>query len=387
MKSILVGQASQAVKACSLAALLGCPLQAQLMPARQDEMVWDGAKVVLSHSSTHTFRVYSPGEGPIQEFKAPDSSWDLHYLDGTAYCVAKEPYGTKPDTRVLWMSTNLRNWNRYGSFQDKEAHLIHCYPLADHLFFMIALPSKPFRQGRTVSPFAVGKLNEAGNIEIKELTNLGFPQAILQKIPAKAGETQERFALRPAYEYLHAAILSPTPFVRVDEGFILTADHVGLFWLFDSKGRLRKRIRLFSSVTEERLADRDTLEHAVLGFQPRGDGQVLIASRTESAFLHAREKYPRDESLETMGKADVQKENARQEQKSLAAYPELKWWLLNPEDGSLSEAEPPLKVKDHFDDVAELAKFKYRFIPNGNLRFGEEDPPLPSPTRLEGRTK
>lgn len=365
------------------ALLLGLPLlsiglRAQIVPARQDEMTWDGPRVVVSHRETRTFRFHAPGQGSPTELRAPESSWDLHFREGAAFCLRKEAEGARQDARVLLMSTNLQAWTRYGSFQDKEAHLLHCYPLDDHRFFLVALPSKPFRLGNKVSPFAIGRMNQGGNIETLELTNLGFPKPLLVKTRA------DRFALDPAYEYLHTAILHPSPFVPLRDGFALVADQVGVFWIFDGKGRMRKRIKLYNSVSEERLAQRDSLEQAVLGCQPREDGQILIASRTEEAVLNARRQFPRDESLEAFRDPEARKEAARQEQKSLEAFPELKWHLLDPDAGTVNPCDPPLKVKDHFDEVSEISRFKFRFLPNGNLRFGDEDP---APASRDSKTR
>lgn len=352
-----------------LGSVLAVAANAQIVPAPRMESVWDGGRVIVCASRSRVLYDFAQGEITPRQLKAPEGSLGLTYGNNAAWVVLKEPRAGSKYSWVVYFSPSLQGWARYAGIQDRSARVTHCYPLDGGLFLLISTPGNPFVLGKQAGPIALGHVNSVGEIEVTSLIDLGIDGGLLEVVKPK-GEAAS-FRLRPGLAYLYDLLLADAPFVRLVDGFALVADRSGLFWVFSGKGRLRRHLRLFPSVTDERLRKISELEHAILGFQPTDDGRILVGSRSETAVLNALLKFPRDESIEGLRNAGVVKENNRQEQASVEAYPALQWWSVDPAGGTITQVDPPLKVRDSFDNPEQINNFTFSFLPSGNLLFGD----------------
>lgn len=344
-------------------------IQAQVVPAPRREGVWDGSHVVVCDARARRIYDFAQDGMPPRVLEAPEGAQGLTYGHGAGWMLRRD---SRPDARQAWMlytSPGLRAWTPYAALQDRNARTLRCHPLEGGRFLLISTPAAPYRLGRRVGPIAIAAVNGSGELEVQELVDLGIEGGIL--------ETQRRpgapagFQLRASLDHLADLFFANAPFVRLSEGFALVADRSGLVWSFTARGRLRRVLRLFPSVNDERLRSLDTLEHAVLGFQPTQDDRILMATRSETAVLNAMVKFPRNETLEGWQRPEVQKENQRQEQASVEAYPALEWWSVDCGAGTVTRVDPPLKVRETFDSPAQINQFTFAFLPSGNLLFSD----------------
>ncbi|HJW34120.1 MAG TPA: hypothetical protein VJ505_12195 [Holophagaceae bacterium] len=344
----------------------GSLLQAQLVPLPRVEQRWEGGTVITSRLRERSFTISSPDKRTI--IKAPPDATDLHWAEGGAWCLRKIN-----GDRDLYFTADGKSWDLFSHFNVGDARVVHCLPLGGDRFFLIAIPSKPFVLGLAMSPLALGRFNKDHGIKIEGLVDLGL--GLVQRIPnSKDAKAAPAVSMRGLAKAAFPVIFSDSSFIPLPEGFALLSDQAGIFWIFDDRGALKREVRLFKSVTNERIKEWDKIEHAVLGCQATSQGTILIASRPEDAVLLAREGFPRDETIETFKDPAQRARIERLENDSLRAYPELEWWTLDPAEGRIWPTPAPQNTQSRFMSRDQVAAFQFRFLPNGNLVFTDEDP-------------
>jgi hypothetical protein len=335
------------------------------------ESVWDGSHVMICDPHGDALYDFAKGYKPLRVLKAPTDSHGITFGNGAAWVIKKE---VRPGAKPVWAlfsSTNFQSWIRYAGIQDKGARTLHCFPLEEGEFLLFSTPGNPYRLGKHASPIAIGSSNQSGEIQTKSFLDLGLGEEVLEARKIPDGESAAPFRVKSKFNSLLPLLFSEAPFVKLPTGFALVSDHPGLIFVFGPRGQFKRMIRLFPSLTDDRLRNLETLEHAILGFQPTDDGRILVASRSEEAVLNARIRFPRDNSLDAYKNPESAKENARQEKLSVEAYPALVWWSVDPSTGQVTSVEPPLKVSGHFNSPEQISAFRFSILPSGNLLFGD----------------
>lgn len=337
-------------------------------PKPRVEQRWEAGTLITTRHRERSFTRTSQG---IQTtFKAPANTVDLHWADGQAWCLRKID-----GVRDLFHSVDGKAWTLFAHFNIGGARVVRCLPLGNDRFFMIAIPAMPFVQGISMSPFAIGRFDPDHGIRVQSLVDLGL--GLVQRIPQDPKATP-RVQISGLAVVAFPIIFSDTPFIPLPDGFALLSDQAGIFWIFDERGSLKREVRLFRGITNERLKE-GTLEHAVLGCQPTSQGTILIASRHEDAVLQAQVLFHREDTLETFRDPVLRAHNERLEDESVRAYPELEWWTFDPSEGRIWPTAAPRATPTRFLNREHLSAFQFRFLPDGNLAFGDEDPdPRPS---------
>ena len=352
---------------CGLFVMLGSSLlNAQLVPLPRVEQRWEGGTVITTRLRERSFTIASPDKRTI--IKAPPDATDLHWAEGGAWCLRKIN-----GDRDLYFTQDGKAWDLFSRFNVGDAKVVHCLPLGGDRFFMISIPTKPFVLGLVMSPLAVGRFSKDHGIRVEGLVDLGL--GLVQRIPiSKDPKSTPIVSMRGLARAAFPVIFSDSSFIPLPDGFALLSDQAGIFWIFDERGALKREVRLFKSITNEKLKEWDKIEHAVLGCQPTSQGTILIASRPEDAVLLAREGFPRDETLEMFKDPAQRARIERLENDSLRAYPELEWWTLDPAEGRIWSTPSPQNTQSRFMSRDQVAAFQFRFLPNGNLVFTDEDP-------------
>jgi hypothetical protein len=358
----------------TLGLALSVPLASQAAPSRRYACVWDGPRVVIALQDE--VQVHAPDPRDSRKLGAPDGASGLVYSQGAAWCLVRERHRSGPSTPgVLMRSSNLKTWARHASMADKSAHIMKVLPLEAGRFFLVATEASPFKLGKQASPFAIGTLNQVSEIEVRELVNLDLKGPLVVPTRDRAGEPGP-YSLKKGLEYLYGPIHSASsPFVYTDRGFLLASLQTGTFWSFDWKGRFLRRIRLFDEMTDERMAKRSDIEHAVLGVQPQEDGTLVVASRSKDAVFEAPRRFPLDDSLEGFKSEQIRAENAKAAEARLKAYPGIHWWLVDVEEGKVTPTDAPLHLPASLEDAEDLSAFAFRMLPDGNLWAGGTEPP------------
>ncbi|MDR3683867.1 MAG: hypothetical protein P4L11_09065, partial [Geothrix sp.] len=138
-----------------------------------------------------------------------------------------------------------------------------------------------------------------------------------------------------------AALKGGLPAVESDEGLVLINRHYGLFWVFDEKGRFRRRIQLFDQGSDDELCQIDSYwrhERAVLGCQPLRDGALLVATRSLGAVLFARKDLP---LLDEQGQPEKPGFFQARQKWSWWDRPAIVWWEVDPNSGTASQIVAP----------------------------------------------
>lgn len=355
------------LRSCLLAALAVAPARAQLQNKPQDWMTWDGSKVVFARADSAARGLqaesFSRGRFQLAELKAPDGTLRLDYKDQAAWASVRGK--SDPNHTVLMRSPDFKSWATHATYRGEHGRAVALYHLDGSRYLLVAGPGG-FRQGDRYSPLAVGTINPEGYVGLAHLLDLGLREPLLLP-PAKGGvqpgppEWNRKYASLTLLQLLY-------PLIRYPGGLALVARRPGYIWLLDDKsGSVKRLIKLYPGVKEERLGPPQHLDWAILGCQPRPNGHLLLASREEDAVLNAQATYPTNKTLQALGDAWQQEQNANQDTANLRRWPRILWWDLNPEDGELQPENPPVNVPGEILDIQIFHAFRFRFQADGNL--------------------
>lgn len=348
--------------------LCALSLSAQVQNKHQDWMTWDGNRVAVVqyyHSSVlHIESMERQGSSAI-EFKAPEGSYSMEYKDNAAWASVKGN-SNNPQTTHLFRSLDLKVWEVNATYKGEHGRANAIHHLDGKRYFLVSGPSGFYLKNR-YSPYAIAEINEKGFLDLAELVDLDLKQPLILPAPSSGADSKPKGDFNPKYSAL-LGMLIVNPMIRYPGGMALVARRPGYIWLFDDRtGALKRLVRLFPGVSEEKLGPPHRLEWAILGCQPRPNGHLLIASRDEEAVLTAMDAYPTQKNLKYLEDEVQQKANHEQDQASLNRWPAIRWWDMDPATGTLSEEQPPQNVPDRIWDLQVFHNFRFRFKPDGNL--------------------
>jgi hypothetical protein len=347
-------------------AILATLAHAQVMPPPQPYMLWrDGKAMVFEtgEGGLPIVRVEGPGQRADQ-ISLPDWAKHPDFADGSYWATRLER--RTGETRVnLYQSDDARAWHWAGVWSNKFGILHRLVPLFGGKFLAIAATT--FQRDQDRSPFAILTTGNDGTLAIEGLVPLG-----LEKIPMPAPMTKvgPELLTKTDPTWIANFLALGTTMVRYPDGIVICAQRPGYFWILDDgSSRLKVRlVRLYDSLSEEKLRASHGLGFAVLGVQPRPNGHLLVAARTEAAVLDgAAEELPASKGWND----EVDPASFEKRAKAFRRHPELVWWDLDPKSGTWTADPGPQGVPDRFSDPAEVAGFTWRFKGDGNLLIGQ----------------
>ena len=254
---------------------------------------------------------------------------------------------------------------------------------------------------RRADPLAVARNNGHGKLVIRETEDVDFgAPTFVWGQPGKvvsADEAQSYNFNRPRWMHnpklLGALDTVLGPFahpIRVASHIVLVGRHLGIFIVVNSRtGKVQRMGRLFGDLPEDAMTTPEAYEYGVLGVQPRPDGHLLIASRSEEAVTQSRTWKPdlpppepvRLSASEAFGKSAEDQSDLLEEKQDAADrarisearearlrhFPDLVWWDFDPDTGTFRRERPPEGVPERFPSTAALRAFAFSFKPDGNL--------------------
>ncbi|MBI4914084.1 MAG: hypothetical protein HY823_15240 [Acidobacteria bacterium] len=243
--------------------------------------------------------------------------------------------------------------------------LLFFYPLSDTRFLLVDRSAQGFEFEGQRHLFVLASLDDKGSLTIRGPLDLGFSEPSFQR---KFVDGRRQWVPNPKALWQFSA-LSHAPFFTVGDEPVLGFFSTGIYLVLDGQGRRLKTLRLFPGLDDDRIADHDSYDRPVLCAQPRQDGTLLIASRSEDATLRGRRAFARKYTLE--GFKDP-RERARLDEAdtlSLKNFPHVLWWVLDPKAKTLEPTLSPERVPDRIYDIPTYKKFWFTMDAQGNLVF------------------
>lgn len=180
--------------------------------------------------------------------------------------------------------------------------------------------------------------------------------------------------------------------IRVPGHIVLVGRHLGIFIVISARtGKVERVARLFDDLPEDAMTTPEAYEYGLLGVQPRPDGHLLIAARSEDAVVQSRTWKPDlappepvrlsfteafGKSAEDQGDLLEEKQDAADRARAgevrearLRHFPDLIWWDFNPDTGTFRRERAPDGVPEQFPSTAALRAFGFSFKPDGNLEI------------------
>ncbi len=280
------------------------------------------------------------------------------------------PQKPKRTARYEWHRFDLASW-RWES--EPNGTLDWPKPCAWHLIspdrvLGIAVHAESFRIDQRSYPFVVFKRQSSGEFKLEA--------------PQEAGLDQAAFRADGSWTYPWMGQLWLKALTaQADETFLLGTGF-GLLWCFDSKGSLRRMARIYKSLDEARLLKGPLWDGAVLGMQPKANGEFLLSALDEEALVRGDLLW-RQSHAPADGK-DFLAHQDRTLTHLLGAVPRVDWYAFSPWDGTVREELPPARIPPSIKSAEAYGNFNWTFKADGNLRLYSEaerlkvDPQVPS---------
>ncbi|MBK8726235.1 MAG: hypothetical protein IPL96_09285 [Holophagaceae bacterium] len=308
------------------------------------------------------------GPGKILE-RLPRQQGDLHldFHEGH-FWSSRAGKATFPDGSEARQSTLFKlidgRWERQVDFRYRHGLIWEILPLGNGKY--LGISGQPnFQDGSGKQfPFAVLRADAKGNLEVASTQDAGLAGPYFQKSPAHPNS-------ETPYGSLELDFLSPT--VIRTEGFItVLSPRTGWFWVFsDMNGQLKRQGQIYASVGEELLKKSRDLAHVCLGAQPRPDGRILIATRSEDAVQQAARAFQKFLPKTDSDSAFISNYGSIKDlwDLNLQSFPRVEWWKLDPATGSIEPEAAPQRFPSLVRSVKELKAFRWRFNSDGNLMW------------------
>lgn len=350
-------------------------LVAQTFPKSQETCIFDGGNLVLIEKQGDSIEAHieSPGQKESKTLKYPSWAIKGDHFDGRFWAIQREKGSNGKIILRTFFSSDCKNWNIDGQLTaEKASSSFFLYPIERDRYLLVA--TSYFTKGEISSPLAIGRRDDKNDINLRKVLDLGLkePYASTNQSDPKV-LPKDPFGISAINQkYLTSFLqLGKSMVVRYPGGLAIVSNRTGYIWLLNSHKESEdlKLIKIFPSVTEDRL-DKGDIEIPILGCQPRPNGHLLIASRSEEAVLMARKEFPEPEMNDDEFSNPNSPKHKLTEQvrnKALLKYPEILWWDLDPATGKLTKEEAPLNIPNKILDIGLMSKFRFRFKPDGNL--------------------
>lgn len=338
---------------------------------------WQGPALYYAHTVTGDI-TRETAEPPVKvTIPAPKDGFFPDVFGGRVFIVRqKRTTATAPDKPGSWAMDVLayrdQKWEVEAEWRSEVPDLVRVFPLRDGNYLGVAgRPILAWTDGEGYTPFGLLEPSEGGK-RLKAKTGIpaGFSKPVWKKAPLKDfghGETN----IRGMAGYFDRIVAH----FRTDGRLVLMSHELGYLWVFDEgDGRLLRTIKIFSAVDEAYLARPQGVTQVVVGAQPRQDGWILVATRTEDAVIRANLAYP-DPALPEAARQDTVgwdfsgwwKGGKDHRVLRITQFPHIRWWKVDPETGRVEPEEPPHGFPDQFKSAGHYAQFRWRFKPDGNL--------------------
>ena len=379
-----------------------------LAPAR----VWDGGR--LFEPSSGGIRELDQIQPPLRFGQPPkDMAWSFTFdvIEGAAYAWAfgddrasgQKGRDLKEVRRTLYIYRNGgARWELWDTLQTTpEAFIGWVKPLEGGGYLLGGRFDD--EEMRRADPLAVAQRNGHGKLVIHDTEEAGLgaptfvwgtPERVLSADESQSyNYDRPRWMHNPKLLGTYDALLGAFSHqIRVPGHIVLVGRHLGIFIAISARtGKVERMAKLFKDLPDDAMTTPEAYEYGVLSVEPRPDGHLLIAARSEEAVVQSRTwkaDLPPQEPVrlsfaEAFGKSAEDQGDLLEEKQDAADlaradevrearlrhFPDLVWWDFDPDSGAFRHEPSPTGVPDKFPSVSALQAFTFRFKADGNLEI------------------
>jgi hypothetical protein len=344
---------------------------------------WSGQSLFTPESpvpSQARARLEAPGKRP-RTILLPSGTMDSHFLEGTIYVLAKDLDGKR--FRFL-KSGQGETWESLGTLAFADilpAIPLQFLPLGNgRLLVRTYLPLHLRGRNSLLGIFRPGTKEK---LELDDLVLDEAMEGLLETVNRTDADGKARTfgGFRPPFR---TVLMLPQAFqlVATREACIFVNAHLGRLLTLDRQDGRKLRARdVFGYGEAKAIQSSEEFEHCLLGVQPTADGHLLLATRSEDAFLNARKIFApraltplelaafREKRSESLSAFMDSQKHARSE--SLKAFPDVFYWDFDPLTGDLIRQPTPSGLPGRLLGSELLSSFSIQFKADGR-------PALPS---------
>lgn len=311
-------------------------------------------------------RLPSPPQGAKQgitiDLGVQSAGSDIYFLRQTIKDLPKGPTdGAKPRRTAIyeWYRFDLPSWQWEPEPSGRLEWAKPCslFMISPDRLLGVAVHAESFRFENRSYPFAIFRRGPSGDFEMEG--------------PQEAGLEKPAFRTDGTWAYPWMGNLWIKALTAQSGDTFLLGTGFGLFWCFDQKGGLRRMARLYKSLDEATLLKGLLWEGAVLGVQPKANGEFLVSALDEEALIRGHLLWKQTQAP-VEGTAFLTHQD-RTLTHLLGAVPRVDWYVFSPWDGTLREELPPSRIPSTIKSSDAYGNFNWAFKADGNLRIYSEE--------------
>lgn len=316
------------------------------------------AKVVITDLVSHKVRTLT----------APRNGEVFDAYDGRLW-MCEDRSTTVDRHRSFYSSVDGQHWQVEAVAKPLgRAPVLRAYPLSKGHWLLISMGV--FEQDKQRSPFALGREGKGHELELDEILDSGLSKGLLAPNGTGKSETMSLADLPLAY-LQNFVVLGVQGVIRTDAGLVIVSDRTGYIWLLHDKQGTASLdlVKLFPQADDRWLVARGPADVLVLGAQPRPNGHILIAARSEDYAFKARKYIDAPPQLMKDSTEADEKAEAEYQKKVTAAFPEVIWWDLDPQKGTFKQEPAPHGAPSRLSSPAAVENFSFIVDESDNVRI------------------
>ena len=268
----------------------------------------------------------------------------------------------------LWRCDWGKPWERVATFKPDHgvANALAAFPLENDRFLLASKFHFSFVDG--TYPLAIAKLNSvSGYLELERPEDLGLGGPYTKNLSATGKKITENESISRrnpnSIIYRNLTTESTPTMISIGDRPIIFSMYLGVIWIFDSHGNLRKKCVLYPEVKDEDYKNLFHFERAILGWQLTPEHKILLATRSIDAVLLARKSHP---ILYTDGSTYPLYALKAHNDWAAKDFPDIQWWEFDPETGDFHRTSVPPNFPNRLDQLANPdSQVLFTFTPEG----------------------
>jgi hypothetical protein len=203
-------------------------------------------------------------------------------------------------------------------------------------------------------PLAIFRKNAKNEYQVDHFEDYGFDYPAIQRVGVWNYPCLENFSL------LHQDGWSGE--------FTIIGHGGGLFWCFDSRGKLKRFFKIYKNIEDEFYKKNPIYNECILGWKPQKSGTILVSAFGEDLFYRSSAQLQKPE--EPSPDIDSYRIKIKIRSDTIFSVPQsINWYNVDIENGQVQETSSPINIPRIISSFQEFLEFNWMLKYDESIDF------------------